>query len=183
MESVSNRIRKIRRANNITLKELSERTDLSVSFLSQFERGVSSITLVSLKKIAEALNITMRELFDDGPEPDGRFVHRESDGTGIMGLEKKYAGYERLSGRFEGRKLESLLLRMEPLRSDFEPCTHEGEEFIYILEGMAKFTVDGKEYVVTEGESIHYPSTLLHSIVNIENRELVFLCIVTPTIF
>ena len=67
----------------------------------------------------------MRELFDDGPEPDGRFVHRESDGTGIMGLEKKYAGYERLSGRFEGRKLESLLLRMEPLRSDFEPCTHE----------------------------------------------------------
>lgn len=105
MESVSNKIRKIRRENNITLKELSERTDLSVSFLSQFERGVSSITLVSLKKIAEALNITMRELFDDGPEPDGRFVHRESDGTGIMGLEKKYAGYERLSGRFEGRKL------------------------------------------------------------------------------
>mgnify|MGYP002233180656 CR=1 FL=1 len=50
MESVSNRIRKIRRANNITLKELSERTDLSVSFLSQFERGVSSITLVSLRR-------------------------------------------------------------------------------------------------------------------------------------
>ena len=58
MESVSNKIRKIRRENNITLKELSERTDLSVSFLSQFERGVSSITLVSLKKIAEALNLT-----------------------------------------------------------------------------------------------------------------------------
>ena len=51
--------------------------------------------------------------------------------------------------------MESLLLRMEPLRSDFEPCTHEGEEFIYILEGTARFTVDGKEYVVTEGESIH----------------------------
>ena len=90
---------------------------------------------------------------------------------------------ERLSGRFEGRKMESLLLRMEPLRSDLKPCTHEGEEFIYILKGTARFTVDGKEYVVGEGESIHYPSTLLHSIVNIEDRELVFLCIVTPTIF
>ncbi|MGN0332964.1 MAG: cupin domain-containing protein [Lachnospiraceae bacterium] len=47
--------------------------------------------------------------------------------------------------------------------------------------GSARFTVDGQEYVVKEGESIHYPSTLLHSIVNIEDRELVFLCIVTPT--
>lgn len=183
MESVSKTIRKIRRDKNITLKELSEKTELSVSFLSQFEREVSSITLISLKKIAEALNITMKELFEDEPGVQGQFVHRESDGSGLMGLEKKYASYERLSGKFEGRKLESLLLRMEPLRSDFEPCTHDGEEFIYILQGSARFIVDGQEYVVTEGESIHYPSTLLHSIVNIEDRELVFLCIVTPTIF
>lgn len=183
MESVSQKIRRIRREKNITLKELSGKTDLSVSFLSQFERETSSITLVSLKKIAQALNITMKELFDDEPDEHASFVHRDSDGSGLMGLEKKYASYERLSGRFEGRKMESLLLRMEPLRSDFKPCTHEGEEFIYILKGTARFTVDGREYVVGEGESIHYPSTLLHSIVNIEDRELVFLCIVTPTIF
>ena len=162
MESVSNKIRKIRRENNITLKELSERTDLSVSFLSQFERGVSSITLVSLKKIAEALNITMRELFDDGPEPDGRFVHRESDGTGIMGLEKKYAGYERLSGRFEGRKLESLLLRMEPLRSDFEPCTHEGEEFGYILSGSVSIHLGSRTYKAKKGESFYFTPDKKH---------------------
>lgn len=183
MESVNEKIRRIRREQNITLEEVSRRTELSVSFLSQFEREISSITLVSLKKIAEALGVSMRELFDEEGKQAGQFVHREADGSGFMGLEKKYASYERLSGRFEGRKLESLLLRMEPLRSDFEPCTHEGEEFIYILEGTARFTVDGQEYTVTEGESIHYPSSLLHSIVNIEDRELVFLCIVTPTIF
>lgn len=183
MESVSKKIRKIRREKNITLKELSDKTELSVSFLSQFERGISSITLVSLKKIAEALNITMKELFEDESDVQGQFVHKKDSGSGLLGLEKKYASYERLSGKFEGRKLESLLLRMEPLRADFEPCTHEGEEFIYILEGSARFTVDGQECIVSEGESIHYPSTLLHSIVNIEDRELVFLCIVTPTIF
>ncbi len=181
--SVSKKIRKIRRAQNVTLKELSKRTELSVSFLSQFEREVTSITLVSLKRIADGLNISMKELFDDGKDNRGQFVHRSSDGSGVLGLEKKYASYERLSGKFDGRKMESLLLRMEPLKADFEPCTHEGEEFIYILEGMARFTVDGVDYEVGEGESIHYPSTLLHKIVNIENRELVFLCIVTPTIF
>lgn len=183
MESINKKIRRIRREQNVTLKELSEATELSVSFLSQFEREATSITLVSLKKIAEALKVPMKDLFDDGEDHFGKFVHRGSDGSGMMGLEKKYASYERLSGKFEGRKIESLLLRMEPLRSDFEPCTHEGEEFIYILQGRARFTVEGQEYEVGEGESIHYPSTLLHSIVNIENRELVFLCIVTPTIF
>lgn len=183
MESVNQKIRKIRRERDITLKELSEKTNLSVSFLSQFEREVSSITLVSLKRIADALGVAMKELFDDASDEHVSYVHKGSDGLGIMGLEKKYASYERLSGKFEGRKMESLLLRMEPLRSDFEPCTHEGEEFIYILEGTARFTVDGREYIVVEGESIHYPSTLLHSIVNIEDRELVFLCIVTPVIF
>ena len=82
------------------------------------------------------------------------------------------------------RHMEPLIINICPAQpNDYELSSHEGEEFIYILEGTAKFTVDGKEYVVTEGESIHYPSTLLHSIVNIENRELVFLCIVTPTIF
>lgn len=181
--TVSKIIRKIRRSQNITLKELSDRTQLSVSFLSQFEREVTSITLVSLKKIAEGLNLTMRELFDEEQDLAGTYIHKNGEDSGLPGLEKKYASYERLSGRFEGKKLESLLLRMEPLRDDFVPCTHEGEEFIYILEGSARFTVDGEEYEVSEGESIHYPSTLLHRIVNIENRELVFLCIVTPTIF
>lgn len=181
--TVSRKIRLIRKKQNITLRELSEKTELSISFLSQFERDVSSITLVSLKKIADALHIPMKELFEEEQEDTGQFVHKCSDGTGLLGLDKKYTSYERLSGRFEGRKIESLLLRMEPLRSDFKPCTHEGEEFIYILKGRACFTVEEQEYVVGEGESIHYPSTLLHKIVNIENEELVFLCIVTPVIF
>lgn len=181
--TINKKVRNIRRNQNITLKELSERTELSVSFLSQFEREVSSITLISLKKIADALHISMKELFDDGKESTGTFVHKNGKDANLLGLQKKYASYERLSGKFEGRKIESLLLRMEPLRDDFEPCTHEGEEFIYILEGTARFTVDGIDYEVTEGESIHYPSTLLHRIINIEDRELVFLCIVTPTIF
>lgn len=107
---------------------MSEKTELSVSFLPQFERGISSITLVSLKKIAEALNITMKELFEDESDVQGQFVHKKDSGSGLLGLKKKYASYERLSGKFEGRKLESLLLRMELLREDFEACTHEGEE-------------------------------------------------------
>lgn len=183
--NINEKIRKIRREKNITLKELSGRTELSVSFLSQFERGISSITLVSLKRIAEAMGLGMKELFDEPEvqEVKGAFVHKSGQGHEALELYKKYASYERLSGRFDGRKLESLLLRMEPLQDDFEPCTHEGEEFIYVLEGSARFTVDGVDYNVTAGESIHYPSVLLHKIVNIENRELVFLCIVTPTIF
>ncbi|MEF9945788.1 MAG: XRE family transcriptional regulator [Lachnospiraceae bacterium] len=182
MQDVSEKIRNYRKKQKITLKELSAKTDLSVSFLSQFECNKTSITLISLKKIAEALELPMKDLFDE-KEQKVKFVHTNGDKDTLMGWEKNYASYEKLSGKFEGRKLESLILKMEPMRSDFVSCTHEGEEFIYILEGRAIFTVDGEEYSVEQGESIHYPSTLLHRIVNPEPRELVLLCVVTPTVF
>lgn len=181
-EEISQKIRDVRKKQNMTLKELSRRTGLSVSFLSQFERGVSSVTLVSLKKISDALQVSLSEVFAE-QEQNTAYVYKRGMEQGMWNWEKNYASYTKLSGTFEGRKMESFLLKMEPLRDDFVPCTHEGEEFIYVLEGCAVFTVDGVAYEVCEGESIHYPSTLLHKITNPLNRELSILCIITPPLF
>ncbi|MCD6436160.1 MAG: helix-turn-helix transcriptional regulator [Clostridiales bacterium] len=62
MKKIAQEIRKIRKSKGITLKKLSEKTELSISFLSQIERGISSMTITSLKKISDALGVTMQEL-------------------------------------------------------------------------------------------------------------------------
>lgn len=59
MDDISKKIRGLRIQKGLTLKELSEKTDLSVSFLSQVERGASSLAITSLKKIADALGVKM----------------------------------------------------------------------------------------------------------------------------
>ena len=58
-------VRNLRKKNSLTLKQMSRRTDLSVSLLSQIERAESSASISSLYKIASALDVRIRELFGD----------------------------------------------------------------------------------------------------------------------
>ena len=66
MDEISEKIRTLRRENNLTLKELSEKTGLSISFLSQVENGTSSLAITSLKKIADALNVPINTFLEIG---------------------------------------------------------------------------------------------------------------------
>src|SRR5699024_12283666 len=62
---IHKKIKKIRLENEMTLKELSEETGLSVSFLSQIERGNSSLAITSLKKISDAFDINISYFFKE----------------------------------------------------------------------------------------------------------------------
>ena len=61
--------------------------------------------------------------------------------------------------------------------------SHPGEEFYYVLEGELLFEVDGREFLVKSGDSIHFPSTLYHAVKNPLNINVKVLSIVTPVIF
>ncbi len=64
-KSIGTTIRRLRREHSLTLKDLSRRTDLSVSLISQIERAESSASVNSLYRIASALNCRMRDFFGD----------------------------------------------------------------------------------------------------------------------
>jgi len=180
MDDISKNIRILRKSKNITLKELSKKTSLSVSFISQVERGVSSITITSLKKIADALEIPMRELFD--VEEDYSFVRRK-DNKALVHLENSYTNHVIISGKFDNRKLEAIIVKHAPKSVDISPFSHDGEEFYYILKGTGVFVIDGVEYIVKKDESIHFPSHIKHTVQNPYDEEFQALCILTPTIF
>lgn len=181
MEQVGEKIKRIRKERKITLSMISEETKLSISFLSQMERGLTSITLVSLKKITDALGITMGDLFQE-TEENQSFIHGSNDER-LQGIRRDFIDYSLLNGKFPGRNLECLSLKMAPYYTECEETTHPGEEFFYVLKGAGIFVVDGKEYEVKEGQSIHYPSKYPHKVRNERSQELEMLCIVTPTIF
>lgn len=175
------RIQEIRKKKGMTLKDVSEGTGFSISFLSQMERGKSPITLVSLKKIADVLEIPMKELFAE-PEVKEEFV-RNNSARVLEGMQRNYEEFSVLSGRFDNRKLDGFLLKMEPRFFDFEESSHPGEEIFYVLKGRATFIVDGKEHVVEEGETIHFPSTYPHKIINKEDTHLEMFTVIIPAIF
>lgn len=64
-----------------------------------------------------------------------------------------------------------------------QESSHPGEEFYYVLKGAVLFKVDGQEYFLREGETIHYPSEVPHSWENPLNEESIVLSVLTPVIF
>jgi transcriptional regulator with XRE-family HTH domain len=179
-ERVSEKIREFRLQKKMTLKGLSERTGLSVGFLSQVERGISSMTIVTLSKIASALEVNMKDLVNF--EVRKSFVNRK-DNQLLMRMERSFISYIRLNGEFDDRKMEPLIMRVKPGTLEAEECLHDGEEFYYVIKVKAVFIIEDIEHIVCEGESIHYPSNIKHKTLNREDEELVMLNVTIPLIF
>ncbi len=175
------KIKNIRKQKQMTLKNMSEITGFSISFLSQMERGVSPITMTSLNKISSALGIQIKDLFTE-PEIKEEFVRRDND-VELQGLQRNYKQFSILSGRFENRKMDIFHLVMEPQFVDFETSSHDGEEFYYVLKGCAIFIIEGVEHSISAGETIHFPSNKSHQVQNREDTVLEMICVLSPLLF
>lgn len=179
MKEVSEKIKIFRKENNKTLKELSEETGLSVSFLSQVERGESNLAITSLNKIAEALGIHITSFFSPQYIEDFKTSPEKME---PFKIERSDQEFFRASSEFKDRKLDNYVIKIPPNNAS-ESSSHKGEEMYYVLEGELTFYVNGKKYVVRKGEVIHYPSDIKHHYINDSDRTAKILCVLTPKLF
>ncbi len=179
-------IRALRTEQRLSLRELSELSGFSISFLSLVERGRSSLALTSLQTVARALGTNVASFFpDERATPDRAprtHVARASGGTRQLSTGSPRT-YRLLSGRGFNHILEPLLVTIEPSDTIEEPYTHEGEEFAYVLSGELLFVVDGVEHRLGPGDSIHLSSTVPHSIHNDAKEPVQALWVLTPRLF
>ncbi|NGP44894.1 cupin domain-containing protein [Bacillaceae bacterium SIJ1] len=180
MEQIYRKIRDLRQRNNMTLKDLSERTELSVSFLSQIERGASSLAIHSLQKIADAFDVNIGYFFEEQDRQSYLVRRAQKKPFQIKGFESEYI---RLNGEFANRSLAPFEVVIKPYQKRTKTFTHPGEEFYYVLKGAMIFTLDQEEFYLREGESIHFPSTIPHFGENPLSEESRLLCVITPVIF
>ncbi|MET3291549.1 UNVERIFIED_CONTAM: transcriptional regulator with XRE-family HTH domain [Brevibacillus sp. OAP136] len=170
----------LRTQQNMTLKELSNLSGLSTSFLSQVERGNSSLAITSLQKIAEVLNVPITTFFEE--QENEQYFVPESDRKQFQ-IAGSGSIYVRLGGEFTGRALEPLHVTLLPRQKQNYVFNHPGEEFYYVLAGELILTVDGTEYHLAKGDSIHFPSTLDHMLYNPTEEDTQVISVLTPVIF
>ncbi len=178
-------MRAIRRRQGLSLRDLSRLTGFSIGFLSLVERGQSSISLTSLHTVAKALEADMSTFFPaprEEPEPpavphvtrwsrDGR-LHTDAAHT-----------YKLLGGRGFNRSLEPVHVTIAPCDDTRDAYAHDGEEFVYVLSGELVFIVDGVEYRLGPGDSIHYQSTIAHTVRNDASEPAEALWVLTTRLF
>lgn len=178
-------IRSLRIARKLTLKQLSDESGLSVGFLSQLERGMSSIAIDTLAKLAHILGADLTSFFNvvqgPGPEPvvHGFDLRATPVSPEIIQyvLSNDPAGFEMLPRLF-------LLMPQSSLEEEqIEMYSHEGEEFTYVLEGIVTVYLDGSRHTLYPGDSIQIRSNLPHNWVNLTNKPARFLSINYPNPF
>src|SRR5699024_763616 len=180
MDKIGEKIKKLRFERGMTLKDLSDKTGLSVSFLSQIERGSSSIAITSLKKIADSFNVKMTCFFE---EIENYIYVSKKDAQEPFKVEGSYVEYIRLAGKFPERKLEPMKVILKPKQPYVEHFSHPGEEFYYILQGTIVFKVEEEEFILQEGEAIHFPSKKVHQWMNPTSEEAIVISVLIPAIF
>jgi quercetin dioxygenase-like cupin family protein/lambda repressor-like predicted transcriptional regulator len=181
--AVGKAIRTLRKEKGLSLRELSRLAGLSTGFLSMVERGRSSLALTSLNNVAKALDTDLADLFVS--ERKVRVAHplphvsraEEDDELSIASSQRVYRV---LSPRAPGLVFEPLLVTVRPSSDLEESYSHEGEEFAYVVEGELIFYVDGEEYRLGPGDSIHLLSTVPHAIHNDTDEPAKILWVLTP---
>lgn len=181
-KEIGEKINMLRTSKGLTLKELSEKSNLSVSFLSQAERGLTSIAIVSLTKIAEALDTDISYFFDP-PKKHKNMIVRSHE-QDIFRIDDSNLINSNLGSDIPNKKFDPMLVTILPSKGDEEivPYSHEGEEFIYVLEGICTVYIDDRTYELYPGDSAHFPSTIPHNWVNSTNRTVRIIAISAPGI-
>ncbi len=175
-------IRSLRLAKKLTLKQLSDESGLSVGFLSQLERGMSSIAIDTLSSLARVLGTDLSSFFNvvHGPSPEPVTHGFDLKATPVSPQIIQYvlsndpAGYALLPRLF-------LLMPQEEMEEEqIEMYAHEGEEFSYVLEGIITVYLDGARHTLYPGDSIQIRSNLPHNWVNLTNKTAKLLSVNIP---
>ena len=180
---IGKKIKELRTKSNLTLKDLSARTSLSISFLSQLERGLTSVAIDSLINIAKALEVTLSYFLSERKHKKD-FIIRSFERE-ISQVENNQIIQSELSNDIENKDLLPRIFEILPTNS-YDEITlypHIGEEFIYVLEGILTLLIKNERHELFPGDSAHYSSKLPHNWANNTNRTVKILTVNTPNLF
>lgn len=178
--NIGTRIRNLRAKKKMTLKELGQKTNLTISYLSQIERNLLMPSLNSLINISRALKVPVIWLFLDKPIPANPVIKKDQRKKIV--LPNSHVVYELLSPPHG--TIEVLLAEIKPKEGEKdELVVHEGEECVYIIKGKLKIRLSEKTYFVKEGDSIYFQSSIPHRFSNPTDKLLVVLVASYPPSF
>jgi len=168
--SVGAKIAQIRESRKLDLDQLAERSQLAPELLAQIEGGELIPSLTPLMKIARVLGVRIGTFMDD-VEEIGPVVNRRGQ---IKQTVRFAGGFQPAKGELDlhalaldkaGRHMDPFIVEVLPASDkDYQASSHEGEEFIYVLEGRIEISYGKDVHVLEVGDSIYYDSIVSHHI-------------------
>ncbi|MCX8065981.1 MAG: XRE family transcriptional regulator [Candidatus Hydrogenedentes bacterium] len=165
-------IARLRLERKLSREDLAKKCNCSVDIIASLEEGKLSPSLAPLLQIARALGVHLGNLLDDNPRFEPVIIRKDDFSAPVVRFSGiRVAGdastleFHPLARNKAGRHMEPFLINVHPTVS--EDCMfsiHEGEEFIYVLEGRIQVSYGSDRYILEPGDSIYYDSTTPHEV-------------------
>jgi DNA-binding transcriptional MerR regulator/quercetin dioxygenase-like cupin family protein len=176
--SLGPKLRRLRERNGIGIVEAAKRAGISAGFLSSIERAQANASVATLQRLAMAYGTTVMQMFK-APKGRERLVR-----PGDRRVLEVQSGVRMELLSTGATMLQSMLFRVAPLSGSDGSYSHQGEEFIYMMAGTLEVWLDELEcFVLNQGDSFWFESTLGHRWFNPSDSEAVLLWINTPPTF
>ena len=157
---VGKQLRVMREERNVSMRSLARTSGLSANALSMIERGLTSPSVSTLTKLADALQVPITAFFRKEPSRQKIVFKKASERTRIpfnRGL------WEGLGGEHFNGHLEAFSLTLENgASSGTNSLLHTGHEFVFCVRGMLEYDVDGQKFYLEPGDSLIFAAKLPH---------------------
>jgi len=177
LSSFGARLRELRQQRGLTLQELAARSGLSKAFLSRLESGSRQASISAALTLCRIFNVSLASLFEVPPTEAFCTIVRAADAVekSVKGL--RYASLSE-AGRFFN--MQPMRVKISPMRVGNEHYQHDGEEWVYVLQGKITLSLVGKAYDLDPGDAVHFESRLPHRLMARGGREAEVLIVAAP---
>lgn len=157
------RIRKLRRWQGHTLEQLATECGVTKSYLSKIESGSAVPPVATLMRIAHQLKVSVGSLLDE-PATDWKTVFTPAGAT--KDVVKADNGYQFFTFALQraSKRMQPLLFEARAGKVRPHALRHEGEEFLYVLEGQMHYKVGKDVFTLSAGDSLYFDSDQTHEL-------------------
>lgn len=175
---IGKRLHELRVAQGMSLRRLGEQVGVSPTLLSQIERGVTTPSLTTLRKLSGVFGESMSSLFKD-PKAPSVWISRPGERM-LLRSQKGCVDYERLT-RGNG-EMEVLRAVYEIGQESMSDMSHPSLECMYVINGTITVEIDKVEFEVKAGESITFDARQHHRYMNRGNVVAEIIVAITPPV-
>ncbi|MGD9158864.1 MAG: FAD-binding protein [Desulfobacteraceae bacterium] len=160
------KVKKIRESHDWTIEALAQQTDQTPEFIQKVEENEVVPSVSFLLKLSRALGVDPGTFLSDEEK-----AHIQDKRAQAFTTRTKNYAYQTLTPGAENQHLRGFMITIEAKQAH-KPVAykHEGEEFIYVMEGTLELTLDNKVNNLKAGESMHYNSEIPHKLKNKGNE-------------
>ena len=185
---LGSKITTLRTAHHLTAQDLADRCSCDVKVIEDLEAGIAPASLAPLIKITRALGVRLGTLMDDdesfGPAyiSQDQMVEVERVKSLQTGTDSGDLSYFSLAAGRPSRHMDPFIITVDPKGNmDRQLVGHEGEEWLYGMEGCIEIEYGKEIYILHPGESIYYDSIVPHQVRAHDGQKAKFLaCVYTP---